>query len=132
VAGEIAGSVFVASDNRQAVVDCQRLFGAERVFSFSQLPLEPGWPAHKHQGGEGAFAVNADAILDLLTLALADRVYGFRLAENRFGTVYSGFTMLAINLNNAKQVLAGVIGRSDPATDPRLRPAAALAEAAAP
>jgi hypothetical protein len=131
LAGEIAGPIFVASDNRQAVADCRRLFGAARVFSFAQLPEEPGRPPHRLQGAETTYQVHADAILDLLTLALADRVYGFRLAQNRHGTEYSGFTMLAINLNNAKQILAGVIGRSDPVLDRRIGVAAAAGASAA-
>ena len=120
LAGEIAGPVFVASDNRQAVADCQAVFGRDRVFSFARLPGEAGRPPHKLDNAEGAYAANSDAILDLLTLALADRVYGFRLEANRWGTAYSGFSLLAIGLHDAPQVLRGLIGRRDPLLDARL------------
>ena len=119
LAGEIAGPVFVATDNRQAIADCVAVFGAGRVHSFSRLPAEPGRPVHILGTAEGAFGINTDAILDVMTLALSDKVYGFQLDPNPIGATYSGFTLLAIGLHDTPALLRGVIGRRDPMFDAR-------------
>lgn len=117
LAKELRGPIFVATDNRNCVTHCQATFGAERVFSFAKLPTVPGRPLH--QAGEAAdvYAANRDAITDLLLLALSTSCYAFELEQNEYGVKYSGFSLLALNLQAAKPVLSQLISRSDRTLD---------------
>jgi hypothetical protein len=101
--------IFLATDNRDTVAYCRSIFGPERLFSFAGLPAEAGAEAHYIDNAGEAYERNRDAIVDLVMLALASRLYLFELAPNPHGAKYSGFTVLAANLHNAKPVLKRLI-----------------------
>ncbi|MEO8304708.1 MAG: hypothetical protein ABI724_11360 [Betaproteobacteria bacterium] len=103
--GRIHGSVFVATDNRDTLAHCRSAFGAERVFSFAELPPEAGHPAHHLGGTIDAYRRNCDAIVDLFLLAYSKQLYVFKVMPNEFGVNYSGFSMLAVNLRKSGPLL---------------------------
>lgn len=102
--------IFLATDELSVRVAFQRVFG-DRLVAFSALP-DKAHPIHLlpsltvSQRRE----LNGDAILDALTLAFADRVV---VAKTLTGN-YSGFSLLAKNLNANRQVLLQLMGRCDP------------------
>ena len=101
--------IFLATDNRDTVAYCRSIFGDARLFSFATLPAEAGVAAHHVTDPAGAYERNRDAVLDLVMLGLASRLYLFELEPNRHGAKYSGFSILAANLHNAKPVLTRLI-----------------------
>jgi hypothetical protein len=101
--------IFLATDNRDTVAYCRSIFGAARLFSFASLPAEAGIAAHHVTDPAEAYERNRDAVLDLVMLALASRLYLFELEPNPHGAKYSGFSILAANLHNAKPVLKRLI-----------------------
>ena len=110
---KVRGSVFVATDNRSTIAHCKSVFGPEHVFSFAKLPAEAGQPLHKTDDRTGAFESNSDAILDLLMLALSRELYLFRLLPNRNGVSYSGFSVLAANLQKSRPLLHQLLSIPD-------------------
>ena len=110
----ICEPVFVATDNADALEDCKAAFGSTRVHSFSELPMSVGIPIHMNvPAGAVARRRNRDALLDLLTLALARELHLFEVANFRPGK-YSGFSVLARDLAMAKPLLAKILSRKDP------------------
>jgi hypothetical protein len=101
--------VFVATDSKQARDDCRAALGVERVFSFAALPDDES-PLHEIRNPANAYARNRDSILDLVMLGLAGALYAFELEPNVYEARFSGFSILAANLNNAREVLASVVG----------------------
>jgi hypothetical protein len=114
------GQIFLATDNRETLADCQRILGEHRVHSFARLPAEAGRPLHFTDEFADRFRSNADSILDLVMLGLARDFRAFGVEPNPIGTKYSGFSVLAWNLHNSRAILARLIDRSDPALDTML------------
>jgi hypothetical protein len=121
-ADELKGPIFVATDNRETLAECRRLLGEHRVHAFARLPAQPGRPLHYTDEFADRFPTNADSILDLVMLGLATDFRGIGVEPNAFGIKYSGFSMLAANLQNAKPILARLIARRDPVLDAMLWP----------
>jgi hypothetical protein len=113
LARELQGRIFIATDNRNCLAHCQAAFGAERVFSFARLPAVAGRPLHHSGEPVDVYEANRDALIDLLLLALATNCYAFELEKNEYGVKYSGFSMLALNLQAARPVLSQLIARPD-------------------
>jgi hypothetical protein len=101
--------IFVATDSLRALDDCRAALGPERVFSFAALPAG-GERLHDIHDPALAYARNRDSILDLVMLGLADQLHLFEVEPNRWGVRYSGYSILAANLNRNRSVLAGLIG----------------------
>jgi hypothetical protein len=102
---KLEGPVFVATDNSDVLAHFRSVLGVERVYSFSAFPEAPGVPLHRFDDGKDAYRRNSDAILDLLTLALAKDLYIFELAPNAIGAKYSGFSALAVNLKRSGPII---------------------------
>ncbi len=115
--------IFLATDNRDTVDKFRSLFGA-RIHAFASLPAAAGVRIHNIDDPARANERNRDAILDLAMLALASRLYLFELEPNAYGARYSGFSVLAAHLHDARPVLRSLI--SD---DPVVLAAAGLREA---
>ncbi len=113
LARDLKGRVFVATDNRNCLTHCQAAFGADRVYSFTKLPVVAGRPLHREGEAVDVYEANRDAIIDLVLLALSSNCYAFELEKNEFGVKYSGFSVLALNLQAAKPVLSRLISRPD-------------------
>jgi hypothetical protein len=111
LAPSIRGPVFLATDNRAVVDFFKNLFGEKRVFSFGALPEEAGEPSHYGADAGVLKARNADAILDLFTLALANDYYFFPRIKGGFRLlpVYSGFSVLAARLRATPAILRHVL-----------------------
>jgi hypothetical protein len=109
----IDGPIFIATDDHGVVEASRSIFGAERVFSFARLPLERSRPLHIVTD-ENARERNLDAIVDLFMLALSQRLYTFRLRENRNGVPLSGYSELADILREEKTVLQRLFLRDEP------------------
>ena len=105
LARRVDGPIFIATDNRETLEHCRQAFGAWRVFSFSDLDVPPGQPLHELRPGDPVRERNTDAIVDLVMLAMAERIHSFQLAPNSINTTISGFTELAIGLHEAPDVL---------------------------
>ena len=108
---KVEGPVFVATDNRQCLADCREAFGADRIHSFATLPEQAGEPIHWRTDREGAYERNSDAILDLMTLVLADRYFYVELVDNIVGARRSGFSALAARLRERNELVKRLIGR---------------------
>jgi hypothetical protein len=106
---KIVGPVFVATDNLATVAHCRSILGAERVHSFATLEAEAGQPVHPIADRADAYQRNCDAILDLFMLACARQLYVFKLMPNLHGVNYSGFSMLAANLQRSEHLLERLI-----------------------
>lgn len=104
--------VFVATDDSACREYCIELFGKKSVRYFSSLPEESGVPLHAEYLHTSIFIRNSEAILDLLTLALATDLFKISLSPNAHHVTYSGFSLLAENLKNAPDILAALIGSS--------------------
>jgi hypothetical protein len=124
LAKELRGPVFVGTDNRNCLTYCREAFGAERVHSFARLPAVAGAPVHVPENVLDVYEANRDAILDLLMLALAVNTYVFELASNPSNVRYSGFSVLALNLQAARPVLSQLISRADPSLERLIWPVA--------
>jgi hypothetical protein len=100
---EIVGPIFVATDSYATLMDCKDIIsvtGEHQVFSFADLPTH-GKPLHTPEGFNAGLSVNnnRDAILDLIMLAMSDRLY---IQPLKAITSYSGFSILANNLHMSK------------------------------
>jgi hypothetical protein len=106
---DLAHPIFLATDNRDTLAWFRSIFGPERIHAFARLPDVAGERLHHIDDPTQAFERNRDSILDLVMLALASRLYLFELQPNAYGAKYSGFSVLAANLHNAKPVLRTLI-----------------------
>lgn len=105
--------LFLATDNKGVLDDFRSALGADRVWSFAGLPANGGRPLHVDPPpGADAFRLNADSILDLLMLALANRVHVVEVENSPWGK-HSGFSLLAMNLWQAKTILKHVLACPD-------------------
>jgi hypothetical protein len=104
-------NLFVATDDIACLQFCRNMFSDIKIISFSKLPEESGRPIHRLSDSDEIYERNKDAILDLLMLALSDKFLFFGLNENRWGTKFSGFSLLANDLHSSKKVLSALISR---------------------
>jgi hypothetical protein len=104
-------NLFVATDDIACLQFCRNMFPNIKIISFSKLPEESGRPIHRLSDSDEIYERNKDAILDLLMLALSDKFLFFGLNENRWGTKFSGFSLLANDLHSSKKVLSALISR---------------------
>ena len=106
---KLVGPVFVATDNRQVLDFIRAECPDADIHSFSSLP-EEGHPLHNLGGRKGdVYEINRDAIVDVLMLAHAKALYAFRLQPNLLGARMSGYSRLAFDLRNNRQLLAGLM-----------------------
>lgn len=104
-------TMFLATDNHNTLKEFERVFGKDRIYSFSSLPSTSN-PIHTEKLPiEERFTRNRDAILDLLMLALSRKLYLFKLEENQIGAQFSGFSKLAYELWDSKIVLKHLISQ---------------------
>ncbi len=101
-------NLFVATDNIECLNYCRMLFSSHKVFSFSWLPETPGTVMHCGSDISNRFQRNADAILDVIMLSLANRLFVLPLAPGQ-PVPYSGFSFLAHNLKNNTAVLKSLV-----------------------
>lgn len=101
---EISGRVFVATDNRAVLDFCRKVFGNERVCSFSNLPNQVGKQIHNSIELD-ARQSNIDAISDLLLLARAQKYYFFPILKDwSSAPSFSGFSTLADKLHKDRKL----------------------------
>jgi hypothetical protein len=110
------GPVFLATDHHGVLRHVRAVFGEARVFSFARLPEAPDRPLHHLREVENVFERNSDSILDLLMLALARRLWVLPLKPNIYGARYSGFSVLANQLQDTPAILRGLLAGADQAT----------------
>lgn len=97
-------NLFVATDNIDCLNHCKALFSPFNIFSFSSLPKVAGTPIHYRPDTSNRFQENADAILDVVMLALAKSLFPLPLAPGQ-PVLLSGFSILACELRNNPVVL---------------------------
>jgi hypothetical protein len=105
--------MFVATDDIGCLEFCKNSFQHIKIFSFSKLPQESGRPIHRLSERDDIYEINKDAILDLLMLTLSKNFILLELNQNRWGTKYSGFSRLAVELRNSKTILSGLLSRPE-------------------
>lgn len=104
--------VFVATDNVDVLGEVREELSGTKVHSFSVLPDNGGKPLHVMPDRSTAGSLNRDAILDLLTLSLARRLFVAPLSNNDRKPL-SGYSRLAVTLASNRQVLRQIIERAD-------------------
>ncbi|HXQ47663.1 MAG TPA: hypothetical protein VN806_13660 [Caulobacteraceae bacterium] len=109
VAIDPGARIFVGTDSAAALAYCRAKYGADRVFSFAALRAD-GARLHRIEDAAQAYERNRDAILDLVTLALATQFHMFELQPNAIGMRFSGFSLLAATLRAQPAVLAQLTG----------------------
>jgi hypothetical protein len=111
LAAKISGQIFVATDNRAVVDFFKTVFGEKRIITFSKLPDVAGKPLHYDNDFEDMKRLNREAILDVLTLALAKRYIFFPRETGKFAlqSSYSGFSVLAARLRNSPKLLKQIL-----------------------
>lgn len=107
----IAGSVFLATDNRDVVAYFVDIFGKDRLFHLSSVPEIAGQPLHFDEQNKDMSVRNQEAILDLFTLALSGKYFFFpRLSQkSQLFYKYSGFSRLAARLRATPTILRQVL-----------------------
>jgi hypothetical protein len=103
--------LFLATYNKKVLDDFKMALPDTQLYSFSTLPENGGRPIHINLPREDAEIRNSDAILDLLTLALARPLVVVE-AQNAFKSKYSGFTRLAESLNEDSEALRRLLNRN--------------------
>ena len=102
--------VFISTDSLECRNYCEQAFGAQNVLYFSKIPHD-GKAIHYNQGFSDIFQRNADAILDLLMLALSSRFHRVSRDGSPDGAV-RGYSMLAENLFTYDGILLSLFGTS--------------------
>ena len=107
-------NLFVATDNIECVEYCRNLFSSFKVFSFSWLP-KIAYPLHHYTDPSRRFGITADAIVDLLMLALSEHLALIPIAPanpqamtvqiSEVPIYLSGFSLLAHSLNLRRDIL---------------------------
>lgn len=111
IAPYLTGPVFVATDSARALQAAKDILGRERVLSFSALPAGGEEPLHRLRDDQDTFSRNADAILDLLMLALARRLFAFKIVEKPENAPdYSGFSRLSAALHRSGGLASRLLG----------------------
>lgn len=100
--------LFVASDNVRVIADFRAGLPDTEVISFASLPDVGGRALHINPPPEEAETRNTDAILDVLTLALAKPLLAAQTV-NSFEHEYSGFTRLAAGLHQSPMILRSLL-----------------------
>lgn len=113
LAPQILDRVFLATDNKSVVDYFEDVFGKNRLTTFSQLPDQIGAPLHYGNIGSEVSNRNCDAILDLMTLSLADKcsIFPREHVGRRFFSPYSGFSSLAARLRLAPHIMRNLLPR---------------------
>jgi hypothetical protein len=106
-------NLFVATDDIACLQFCRSLFSGIKISSFSKLPQASGLPIHQLSDRDDIYERNKDAILDLVMLALSSKLFFFAINPNRWGAMYSGFSVLALDLQSSRKVLNGLISRRE-------------------
>lgn len=112
--GSILLPVFVATDSLSCRQFCQTAFGRQNVIFFSDLP-EDELPIHYGSNFRSPFERNVEAILDLMTLSLANEYYKIPIRTEDGVEKYSGFSDLAENLMKNSGVLVSLLGKTNSA-----------------
>lgn len=112
LARKIAGPVYIASDNKEVIAYCVQVFGKARTHTFSRLPKQAGKRIHIDDAEDGLlpFDMNKDAIADLFTLALSEKLYFFQIQANNNKNKYSGFSRLAKNIHLSNLFISAIGG----------------------
>lgn len=101
--------LFVATDNITCLEYCRSVLPEIRIHSFTKFPNQVGQPLHRLSADDNVYDRNKDAILDLLMLALADRLILLKIDPNQFGVRVSGFSRLARALQGDRATLSSLI-----------------------
>lgn len=123
LAKKIIGPVFIASDNIEVIGYCIQAFGNARTYTFSRLPDQAGKRIHIDHIDHGLlpFEANKDAIADLFTHVLSDRLYFFNIKSEGKRVRYSGFSRLAKNLRFFGRYLLSIENITDPVHSPSVK-----------
>ena len=105
--------IFVATDSEETLKECKNILGSERIFNFARHLSTDGKPIHRDQPKQIVTEVNADAILDLVILALARNYYYVALENNKNRVKASGYSMLANALFLHRPVLNQLINSNN-------------------
>jgi len=104
--------LFVATDNKSVLEQFKSELTSSRIFSFSDLHPEAGRPLHLNlKPGKDAYIRNRDAILDLLTLAQANKLFICKADKN--GIPKSGYSRLAQHLSSNRNLMRSLVCRNE-------------------
>lgn len=107
--------LFVATDDKSVLEHFRNELRSSRIFSFSDLHPEAGRPLHLNLTSEKeAHTRNKDAILDLLTLAQANKLIICKADKDGIPkSGYSGYSRLAQHLNSNRNLMKSLVCRNE-------------------
>jgi len=102
--------LFIATDSAAVLRGAKIIFG-EKVFSYSDIPDLNNQPLHINIDQKSSFLRYQDAICDLLLLGLSSKLYIFKVNPG-MRKIYSGFSELALLLNQNKSIVYNLLSTS--------------------
>jgi hypothetical protein len=108
--------LFLATDNGDVVKDFRSRLRGTVIYSFSDLPEQAGQPVHRLRGlnRSDRHRLNQQAFVDLLLLALSDRLF---LCQREDGRQPGGFSRLAMHLHEDRAAAGRLVHRDGLVTD---------------
>jgi hypothetical protein len=103
--------LFLATDSATVFNDFLSSNFKGKIYNFTSRLSTDGRPIHKRVDSKDVYDRNVDCVLDVLLLALANRLHVLRIKKTRFSN-QSGYSILARNLSRNKAVLKRFIGDS--------------------
>jgi hypothetical protein len=105
--------LFVATDNVNVLNNFRTTLGSDRVFSFTEMLSTGTDPIHRQHdlNDTQRFRSNADAIVDLLTLAFAKKL--ILLETTLRPGKYSGYGLLAQHFHEDREALRSFLNNPD-------------------
>lgn len=95
--------IFLATDSAEVKRAFKSSLVNKKIYSFASFLSEDGSPIHKNARHKtDIFNRNQDAILDLLMLALSQKLYFTQIKKTETSGSYSGYSILAQNLWKSK------------------------------
>ena len=106
--------LFVATDDKSVLEHFRDELKSSRIFSFSDLHPEAGRPLHLNlKSGKEAYIRNKDAILDLLTLAQANKLFICKADKDGIPKSALGYSRLAQHLNSNRNLMKSLVCRNE-------------------
>jgi hypothetical protein len=104
--------LFLATDSSLVLDDFYSANFKGEIFNFTRILSTDGKPIHTSVDNKNVYDRNIDCILDVLLLALSKDLHILPIKKIKFSLSYSGYSRLAKNLSDHKDILKSFINDS--------------------